>query len=131
MMELALQFTHASFLFLALFEKNFHLKEYCTLSSFLLILICVVIEYVFKIIEITQNFVKLIESCREKDKEKKFKVSQQKQKIADVNSGSSHNLEVRNPTHQNNHREKKPKLRLRRNNFVNPHEMKNESMGKN
>ena len=126
MIELSIQLIHLSFLLTCLFEGNLIIKEYLTFTSFLLILLCIGIEYIFKITEISIMIVQLINSLNSKEKKNKLSKSKRKN-IEDASSGSSHDLIRHHSDKNQKHQAHEFKLRLRRNNFIKPNESNSKS----
>ena len=95
MIELSIHLVHFSFLFMSLFWENLYLKEYFNFTSFIFIMTCIRIEYLFKCCEIIQKIIKFLSSCNSQDKNNKRETSKE-MKVSDNSNDSSNNLRRRN-----------------------------------
>jgi len=71
-MEIMIIITHFSFLFLSIFDNDINIKGYFAFASFISILCCILIEYIFRIIATIGSLLKILSSICFKDKDLKF-----------------------------------------------------------
>ena len=88
-MECAIILTHLSFLLLAIYEDTDDTRQYFELTSFFSIVLCILIEFIFNIIDFFIDFIKFIISLFRKKEEEDTKKGDKKDKKGKANQKKS------------------------------------------